>query len=54
MVFNFKLVKRQRLNACLFIFAILCLIAYPSARTIGAIHQTKRGNAIVKVRNMKK
>merc|ERR1712227_959713 len=41
-------VKRQRLNAGLFIFAIICLISYPFARSIGAIYQASRGNAIVK------
>jgi len=40
--------KRQRLNAGLFIFAIICLISYPFARSIGAIYQASRGNAIVK------
>ena len=53
-ILNLKLKKDYRLFWFSFLFAIILLNSFPIARAIGAIYQSARGNATVRVSFIKK
>ena len=48
-VFNLNLEQADRIVMVLFLFGIVCLNTYPISRAAGAMYQSARGNAIVRV-----
>ena len=52
-VLNLKLEQENRVNDVMFFFGLVCMNGYPISRAAGAMYQSARGNAIVKVSEMK-
>ena len=49
MVLNLKLEQAARVQVVLILFGIVFINAYPISRAAGAMYQSARGNAIVRV-----
>ena len=52
MVFNLKLEQDGRGIMIIFLFGIIWINTYPISRAAGAMYQSARGNAIVRVSNI--
>ena len=52
-VLNLKLEQNRRVAFVMLFFGLVCLNGYPISRAAGALYQSARGNAIVKVSDMK-
>ena len=52
-VLNLKLEQKYRVRNVMFFFGLVFMNGYPISRAAGAMYQSARGNAIVKVSDMK-
>jgi len=52
-VLNLKLEQKDRVLLVMLFIGLVCMNAYPISRAAGAMYQSARGNAIVKVSDMK-
>ena len=52
-VLNLKLEQKNRVFRVILFFGLVCMNAYPISRAAGAMYQSARGNAIIKVSEMK-
>ena len=52
-VLNLKLEQKDRVFLVILFIGLVCMNGYPISRAAGAIYQSARGNAIVKVSDMK-
>ena len=52
-VLNLKLEQKWRVGLVMLFFGLVCLNGYPISRAAGAMYQSARGNAIIKVSDMK-
>ena len=52
-VLNLKLEQKERVFVVMLFIGLVCMNGYPISRAAGAMYQSARGNAIVKVSDMK-